>query len=108
MPDPDVFLEAFGLSEGTEIAGYRIIHVDAIHHSVVRWKEYSYHFVLTFEAEGRGARQSTLESELRRIARQKLRVKATRNYYECTLDPNLEIENTVHGLEVTMTGHADR
>lgn len=108
MPVPSDFLYGFGFRQGMTVGGYTLHTATATHETISRYQIYQYNIMLVFVPNGTPD-YDKLVATVKHLAAQKHTIKATRNYYDCTVDPP---HNIVKGPGGTVTfhlvGHANR
>jgi len=87
MPELHNYLTAFGLTDGTVIAGYRLHLHDAYEETVVRYREYRYHGVLDFYP-GTDANIQSLYDYFTHLINLTIQIYGKRDPYDCTLSIN--------------------
>ena len=107
MPEAADFLAGFGLIQGTEIAGYRLDHVDSTHVAIKRYQEYRYDITLEFTNLGSG-NYNGLVSGVRSLISGERIIYGIRNPYRCVIDSNMDIQNMNKTVGFHLVGHSYR
>ena len=108
MPVPSDFLHGFGFRQDLTVGGYTLTSANATHETVSRYQVYQYHITLVFTPSGK-VDYDQLVKTVKHLAAQKHTIKATRNYYDCYIDPVSDIQKGANGsVTFHLVGHANR
>ncbi len=108
MPVPSDFLHGFGFSQDLTVGGYTLTSANATHETVKQYQVYQYHITLIFTPSGKSDYEK-LVTTVKHLAAQKHTIKATRNYYDCTIDPVTNVNKGANGIVTFhLVGHATR
>lgn len=113
MPEPAKFLRAFGLTKGARYGNYVLTSAKATHNAIERWQLYEYHIhlVLSPVNKNRSSHADMDAADLSLVNSIKgfHDVKATRNYYRCTIEPPHTYYPMDNGdIEFDLVGHGKR
>jgi hypothetical protein len=106
MPELYDYLAAYGLAEGTIIAGYQLHLINPEEHTVRRWKEYSYSGELDFMPLA-NADRNALYAHMHMLTGQRKVVYGTRDPYDCTFGiSNIYYDDSNGLVRMILDGHA--
>jgi len=106
MPELSKFLSGFGLNYGLQLAGFELISTQGAHNQIVRYREYAYPLILTFQGSGN---PSSLVSALNHYTTEEKTIySAYGNPYKCTIDPWRVKSSSGNQVVVTSLGHSYR
>lgn len=111
MPVPTKFLHAFGLTKGTKFGNYKITAVSATHETVKQYQLYQYHIKLVLSPLGSSSytEMDKADHSLVQSLKGSHDVKATRNYYRCTIDPpSTYYPTSSEDIEYDLVGYGER
>lgn len=111
MPTPDKFLRAFGLTKGAKFGNYKIATATATHETIERYQIYQYHIRIVLSPLTLSSDDEMDKTD--RVLIQAIKgyhdVKATRNYYRCTIDlPQSYYVKSNGDIEYNLVGHGRR
>ena len=110
MPSTGQFLSGFGLVPGGRIDGYVIISSTGTEESISRYRKYRYEFTVELASIGY-SNVDNLLSAMSQITSQIRSIFATRNYYNCSIEPvkrnNLMVDSVGH-VTMKLIGYGTR